>query len=592
MEVSQGSASDPAEVIRVNGPLVQVRGLAGVRMFDVVRVGEAAIPGEVIGLAEEVATIQVYDYTGGLKPGDPAASTGSPLAVELGPGLLGGVFDGLLRDLRNGVPWLAPGTITTGLPRERHWHFNPAVKAGDAAQPGSSLGSVQPVDGTTPVPLKALVPPGVQGSVEWIAGEGDLSLDDKLAVIGGQEVTLVTRWPVRIPRPAARRLTGSVPLQTGQRVLDLLFPIGRGSTAAVPGGFGTGKTMLLQQIAKWCDADVIVYVGCGERGNEMADVAAELEQMENPRTGRPLLERVVLVANTSNMPVMAREASIYMGVTVAEYFRDQGLSAVVIADSTSRWAEALREISSRMNELPAEEGFPASLASALAAFYERAGRFEPLGGGEGSVSLLGAVSPPGGDMTEPVTAHTWRFVRAVWSLDRDLAYARHYPAVSWRESFTRDADRIADWYVSADDPAWSQHRGRCLTVLAEADRLQSVADLVGSGALPDRERLVLLVGRLLREGVLQQNALDANDATSAPQKTAALVEMVLDIEDTCVALIEAHVPISVIEEVDFSSVLRARTTAPPDGAAQVRQIHAAILETLRGLAPTQSGGTE
>lgn len=573
-----------ARVVRVNGPLVEVAGLTGVRMFDLVRVGDAALPGEVIGIEGEVATVQVYEYTGGLKPGAPAAESGGPLAVELGPGLLGGIFDGLLRDLGHTGDWLAPGMTSEGLPRGRAWRFQPTASVGEEISAGMSLGTVEAADGSSAVSLNALVPVGTGGTLEWLAPSGELDLDDKLAVVADHDVSMVTTWPVRVPRPAQRRLPASKPLRTGQRALDLLFPIAHGSTAAVPGGFGTGKTMLLQQIAKWCDADVIVYVGCGERGNEMADVAAEFARMENPRTGRSLLERVVLLANTSNMPVMAREASIYMGVTVAEYFRDMGLGVVVIADSTSRWAEALREISSRMHELPAEEGFPARLASSLAAFYERAGRFVPLGGGEGSVSILGAVSPPGGDMTEPVTAHTRRFVRAVWSLDRDLAYARHYPAVSWRESFSRDADAIADWYVGADDPAWAQRRERCLDMLAEADRLRSITELVGASALPDRERLVLLVARLLREGVLQQNALDPNDMSSGPEKTAALVKLVLDVHDKCLDLLARHVPISVIEESDFSAVLRARSTAPSDRAKEIQAVREDILSKLEGLA--------
>jgi len=571
-----------ARVERVGGPLVEVRGLRGVRMFDLVRIGEAALPGEVIAIDGEVSTVQVYEYTGGLRPGDPAVGTGTALSVELGPGLLGGVFDGLLRDLKDSGARLTPGVASAGVPRDRLWRFSPTAKEGDELDEGASLGAIDATDGPSPVPLRALLPVGVRGRVEWIASGGELRVDGRIAVIGGHEVSMVTRWPVRVPRPARRRLPGAKPLHTGQRVTDFLFPIARGSTAAVPGGFGTGKTMLLQQIAKWCDADVIVHIGCGERGNEMADVATDLAKMENPRTGRGLLERVVLVANTSNMPVMAREASIYMGVTVAEYYRDMGLSAVVIADSTSRWAEALREISSRMRELPAEEGFPARLASSLAAFYERAGRFEPLAGGEGSVTILGAVSPPGGDMTEPVTAHTRRFVRAVWSLDRDLAYARHYPSVSWRESFTKDAEVIAD-AVASDDPTWSGHRGRCLALLADADRLQSVADLVGATALPDQGRLVLLVARLLREGVLQQNALMPNDATSGTAKTASLVQMVLDVHDTCLELLGRDIPVSVIEELDFSSVLRARLEAPTDGADAVRKIRDEMIERLRAL---------
>lgn len=575
-------SSTPGHVVRVNGPLVEVEHLKAA-MFDLVRIGGNELPGEVIDIKEDLATVQVYEYTGGLRPGDVAVGTGAPLSVELGPGLLGGVFDGLLRNLQGAGDWLSPGEVAMGLPRDQHWRLEPQSRVGDHVSGGASLGRIHAVETESAIPLKALVPIGVDGVVEWIAEEGELRVDEKLARVSGVEVSMVTSWPVRTPRPARARLPGSTPLITGQRVLDLLFPITKGSTAAVPGGFGTGKTVLLQQIAKWCDADVIVYVGCGERGNEMADVAAELAKMENPRTGRSLLERVVLVANTSNMPVMAREASIYMGATVAEYFRDMSLDVVVIADSTSRWAEALREISSRMRQLPAEEGFPPDLASALAAFYERAGRFSTRDGGEGTVSILGAVSPSGGDMTEPVTAHTRRFVRSVWSLDSELAHARHYPAVSWRESFSRDAAAIGDWYVEQGDPAWLDRRERSLSLLAEADRLQAIADLVGATALPDRERLVLLIARLLRQGVVQQNALVANDATSSAEKTAALVEMVLDLYDGCLEVLERHVPISVIEEADLSSAFRARTSAGPDGADQVRAIRDQVLSQLRDL---------
>jgi V/A-type H+/Na+-transporting ATPase subunit A len=572
-----------ASVVRVSGPLVQVRGLQDVTMFDLVRVGDAGLVGEVINIDERFATVQVYEYTGGLRPGDAAATTGGPLSVELGPGLLGGVYDGLFRVLGRAGDWLTPGAATPGLSRDETWRFTPSVQQGDRVVSGAVLGDVAPPTGASAVPLKALVPVGVEGGIDWLAPAGELRVHDKLAVVSGREIALATSWPVRVPRPALGRRAAAEPLLTGQRVLDFLFPIAKGSTASIPGGFGTGKTMTLQQIAKWCDADVVVYVGCGERGNEMADVAAELAGMEDPRTGRPLLERVVLIANTSNMPVMAREASIYMGVTVAEYFRDMGLDAVVIADSTSRWAEALREISSRMRQLPAEEGFPANLASALADFYERAGRFTLPGGGEGTVSILGAVSPPGGDMTEPVTAHTRRFVRAVWSLDRDLAYARHYPAVSWRESFARDADAVADWQVGAGDPSWRARRERSLSLLAEADRLQAIAELVGAGALPDRERLVLLVARLLREGVMQQNALVANDATSSPAKTAALVELALAVYDAGLDLLERHVPISMLEEADLSAAFRARLTVPPDGADQVRAIRDQVVAQVKAL---------
>jgi V/A-type H+-transporting ATPase subunit A len=357
--VVTGSASDAAAagtVLRVSGPLVEVQGLAGVAMFDLVRVGETGLPGEVVDINQNLSTVQVYEYTGGLRPGDTAASTGGPLSVELGPGLLGGIYDGLLRALYRAGDWLPPGEAKAGLLRDRTWRFTPTAHQGQRVASGAVLGEIAPTNGTSAVPLKALVPVGIEGPIDWIASAGELHVDEKAAVVAGHEVPLAMRWPVRVPRPAMGRLPASTPLLTGQRVLDFLFPIAKGSTASIPGGFGTGKTMTLQQIAKWCDADVVVYVGCGERGNEMADVASELGRMEDPRTGRALLERVVLIANTSNMPVMAREASIYMGVTVAEYFRDMGLDAVVIADSTSRWAEALREISSRMRQLPAEEG--------------------------------------------------------------------------------------------------------------------------------------------------------------------------------------------------------------------------------------------
>ena len=354
-----------------------------------------------------------------------------------------------------------------------------------------------------------------------------------------------------------------MPLATGQRVLDLLFPVAKGSTAAVVGGFGTGKTVLLQQVAKWCDADVIVYVACGERGNELADTIDELQALEDPRTGRRLVERTVIIANTSNMPVMAREASIYTGMTVAEYFRDQGRDAVLIADSTSRWAEALREFSSRSGELPAEEGFPAGLASALAAFYERAGRVETLAGGQGSVTVLAAVSPPGGDLTEPVSAHTQRFVRSLWTLDRDLAYARHYPAVSWRGSFSRDASSLAAWYARHGDAGWSARRTRLQSLLAEADHLQSVAELVGTAALPGRERLVLVAARLIREAVLQQSALSPNDATCSPAKQAALADAVLAVHDRAQAWLGEGLPATLVEAVDVSPLVRAGAELTP-----------------------------
>jgi len=567
-------------VRRVNGPVLQVEGL-DCGMLELVEVGESRLPGEVIGLDAGVATVQVYAYTGGVRPGDAVAGTGHPLRAELGPGLLGGVFDGMLRRLSGAGETLRDGGHGDALDRDRRWQFTPLLSAGDRVEAGAILGEVPE---TGAIAFRATVPPGVSGSIEWIAPASELTVADPVARVSGVEVALAQQWPVRRPRPVRERLHADVPLLTGQRALDLFFPVARGSSAAVPGGFGTGKTVLLQQVAKWCDADVIVYVGCGERGNEMADVLEEMSHLEDPRTGRALLDRTVLVANTSNMPVLAREASIYTGVTVAELYRDMGYDAVLIADSTSRWAEALREVASRTGELPAEEGYPAGLASALAAFYERAGRVRTLAGGDASVTILGAVSPPGGDMTEPVSAHTRRFARCVWSLDADLAYARHYPAVSWRDSSSRDAGRIADWHVAGHDPLWGGTRERALRLLAEADHLESVAQLVGATSLPDVERIVLLTGRLLREVVLQQSSLSPNDAYCAPAKQQALLGLVLDVHDCCLDLVRRGVSATSIEQVDLSAASRARETTLADDAAGVEAIGQHVLDLLGGLA--------
>jgi V/A-type H+-transporting ATPase subunit A len=435
-------------VVKVSGPLVEVDGLTDVAMSELVELGAARLPGEVVAIRRATTSVQAYEYTGGLAVGDSVTANGTPLSARLGPELLGQVFDGLLRPLSTAPAWLTP-RAERAIDRSS-WRWNPVAAEGRAVTPGELLGTLPDIAG---LEYRVVVPPGVSGYVERLASAGRYGADEAVATIGGIDVRMNAYWPVRCPRPVRERIEAADPLLTGQRVLDAIFPLALGSTAAVPGGFGTGKTMLLQQIAKWCAAEVIVYVGCGERGNEMADVLAELAQLTDPHTGRRLVERTVIIANTSNMPMMARETSIYTGVTVAEFFRDMGYHAVVIADSTSRWAEALREFASRSGALPAEEGYPASLASALAAFYERAGRVTTLGGREGSVTIIGAVSPPGGDSTEPVTAHTERFVRSLWSLDRDLAYARHYPAVAWSGSFARDAEGLAAWYARNGDRA-------------------------------------------------------------------------------------------------------------------------------------------
>jgi len=569
-----------AAITRVNGPVVEIRTDGGLAMLDLVEVGPQRLPGEVIALEGEIATVQVYEYTGGLKPGDEIVPTGGPLAAELGPGLLGGVFDGVLRPLQSGAAWIEPGGAGGTRGADRRWSFTPAARVGAQLTAGAALGTIRE---SAAIDHHVLVPPVGGGTVEWIAPRSELRLGDPVARVSGCELGLTQRWPVRRPRPVRARLAGGGPLVTGQRVLDLLFPVARGSTAAIPGGFGTGKTVALQQIAKWCDASVIVYVGCGERGNELADVLEEFEALEDPRTGQPLLDRTVLIANTSNMPVMAREASIYTGVTVAEYYRDMGYDAVVIADSTSRWAEALRELASRTGELPAEEGYPAGLSSALADFYERAGQVQTLGDTIASVSILGAVSPPGGDLTEPVTSHTRRFVRAVWSLDRDLAYGRHYPAVSWRDSSARDVDQLGAWQAEHGDPGWVQRRAIALRLLTDADRIESIAQLVGADSLPGRERITLRTARLLREGVLQQSAVLENDQFSSPAKQRALLTLVLDVHERLTSLLDRGVPVAELEAVDLSGVLQARYDTAPDGAAEVAQIGRDLMRALEGI---------
>jgi V/A-type H+-transporting ATPase subunit A len=569
------------KVRRVNGPVVEITGLKGVAAAELLEVGPDRLPGEAIMIRDGVVTAQVYAYTGGLVPGAAARGLGRPLSVALGPGLLGGVFDGTMQPLDDAGEMLTSADRLS--PRKtRTWDFEPRAKTGDEVAAGTLLGVIQE---TRVIEHRLFAPPDTRGRLTWIAKAGSYKTDDTMATVDGDvRVGFSTYWPVRKPRPVAARLSATQPLVTGQRVLDLLYPIAKGSTACVPGGFGTGKTMLLQQIAKWCDADVIVYVACGERGNEMADVLDEFPKLVDPRTDRPLMDRTVIITNTSNMPVMAREASIYTGVTVAEYFRDMGYHSMVIADSTSRWAEALREFASRTGQLPAEEGYPAALSSNLAAFYERSGCARTLGGSEASVTVVGAVSPAGGDMTEPVTAHTTRFVRSLWSLDRDLAYARHYPAVGWGESFSRDAERLASWQTAHGDPLWASRRERVIALLGESDQLRSVAELIGRTALPDRERIVLLASELIREAVLQQSALSPNDAYCSPQKQAALIDAVLHVYDRCVDMVRAGIPASLIEGVDLSPVMRAKEAGGPqdvETAAAACDLVLAQLEAIK-----------
>lgn len=516
----------------INGPVIKAQGSVEVGMLELVEVGEDRLVGEVIGLNGDTFTIQVYEETSGMAPGTPVFGTGMPLSVELGPGLLGSIFDGVQRplpviEMRNGS-FINRGVHLTSLYRKAHWNWTPSVKVGDVVQGGMILGVVPE---TSSFEHRVMVPPGMQGTVTWIAPEKQYTIVDPIARIqtasGEQEVTMLQRWPVRQSRPYLVRHRQHTPLITGQRVLDTFFPLTKGGAAAIPGAFGAGKTVTQHSIAKWSDAQVVVYIGCGERGNEMTEVLQEFPHLVDPRNGHPLMERTVLIANTSNMPVAAREASIYTGITIAEYYRDMGYHVALMADSTSRWAEALREVSGRLEEMPAEEGYPAYLAARLAEFYERAGYVETLNGHQGSVSIIGAVSPPGGDFSEPVTQHTKRFIRCFWALDKSLASARHFPSVNWLDSYSEYLENVADWWKEQIGQDWLALRNKGMEILSEESRLSQIVKLVGPDALPDEQRLILETARLIREGFLQQNAMDDVDAYSTIQKQFRMLELIL-----------------------------------------------------------------
>jgi len=565
------AAEAAAEVIRVAGPVVVARSSRSIRVRDEVAVGAMRLVGEAVALRGDEVTIQVYEDTSGLRPGDPVFGTDRPLSVELGPGLIGVVFDGLERPLekiaRVSGAFIGRGVSVPPLDQEKPWHFVPAVRKGDRVSPGAIIGTVRE---TVAVEHRILAPSWVSGRVDMIVPEGERTLRDvvcRLIGDGGEpvELGLSHRWPVRVGRPYVKKLAPEAPLFTGQRILDLFFPLARGGTAAIPGGFGTGKTVIQHQLAKWCDADIIVYVGCGERGNEMTQVLQEFPELVDPRTGRPLMERTVLIANTSNMPVTARESSVYTGMTIAEYFRDMGYNVAMMADSTSRWAEALRELSGRLEEMPAEEGFPAYLPTRLAEFYERAGRVEALSGREGSVTVVGAVSPPGGDFSEPVTMNTKRFIRVFWALDKDLAGARHFPAISWLDSYSADAEVVAHHWGARRGRSWSEMRTEALAILVEEDRLQRIARLVGKDALPEAERLVLETARLIREGLLQQAAFDPVDTYCPREKQLAMLEIVLHFHERAKALIQAGCPMIRLQGLGaIEEMLRMKSEVPND----------------------------
>lgn len=519
-------------VKRVNGPVIEAMGVRDSMMFELVKVGEESLIGEIVKLEGDGAVIQVYEDTTGIAPEDPIFGEGIPLSVELGPGLVGTIYDGIQRPLdeirKITDVYIKRGIEVPSLNREKKWRFKPILKIGDRVSGGSIIGTVQE---TPRVELRILIPPTESGVINSIAPEGEYRVDEQVLLLqterGEKELTLMHRWPIRVSRPAKSRLPLNIPLITGQRVIDTLFPVAKGGTVAIPGGFGTGKTMTQQAVAKWCDADLIVYIGCGERGNEITDVLTEFPKIIDPRTGRSLMERTVLIANTSNMPVSAREASINTGITIAEYFRDQGYHVAVMADSTSRWAEALRELSGRMEEMPAEEGFPAYLPTRIAEFYERAGYMQTLSEREGSVSIIGAVSPPGGDFSEPVTQHTKRFIRCFWALDRGLANARHYPAISWLDSYSEYLVDLLSWWEENVSTEWEKDRTEIMELLQREVRLQQVVKLVGPDALPDSQRFIIDVCTLFKNAFLQQNAFEKIDMYSTVEKQVKMLHIII-----------------------------------------------------------------
>jgi len=561
-------------VSSVDGPVIGVAEVRGLAMADMVEVGEERLLGEVVRLRGSLATVQVYEDTGGIRPGEPVYGSGGPISAALGPGIIGTIFDGLQRPLdvieAATGPFIARGAHVAALDPERRWELRPTARPGERLAEGGTWGTVQ----ESPLVEQRL--PAPAGRVLAIEA-GTHTIGDVVARLetpaGERALTMAQRWPVRRPRPYQRRLPPSVPLITGQRVIDTFFPIAKGGTAAIPGGFGTGKTITQHQLASWSDADVVVYIGCGERGNELTEVLIDFPRLTDPRSGRPLMERTVLVANTSNMPVAAREISIYTGITLAEYYRDMGYQVAVMADSTSRWAEALREVAGRLEELPAEEGFPAYLPSRLAEFYERAGRVTTLGGMEGSVTVIGAVSPPGGDFSEPVTQNTLRFVRCFWALDASLAAARHFPAINWMQSYSQYLDSVGDWWHQHVAPDWRRLRDRAMDLLQQEDRLLQIARLVGASALPDPQRLVLEMGRILREGFLQQNALHPVDTYSTPHKQVAMLRAMLAFYERAQAIVERGAPIATLHQLPaLGELVRLKSDVPNENLGKIDEV--------------------
>lgn len=556
----------------INGPVVTVKNSRSFSMMEMVFVGKERLVGEIIGITDKVTTIQVYEETTGLRPGEPVFGTGSPMNVTLGPGILDNIFDGIERPLKkiaddSGSVFISRGSNVPALDPDLLWEVTVTVQVGDELKGGAIYAECPE---TKIIRHKCLVPPSLSGTVTKVAANGKYRANDTVVELtdakgNKHELTLCQRWPIRTPRPVTERMQPRIPLVTGQRVIDTLFPVAKGGTAAIPGGFGSGKTMTQHQLAKWCDADIIIYVGCGERGNEMAQVLQEFSELIDPKSGRPMTDRTTLIANTSNMPVAAREASIYTGITLAEYYRDMGYHVAMMADSTSRWAEALREISGRLEEMPAEEGFPAYLPSRLAEFYERASYTKNLNGTDGSITIIGAVSPAGADFSEPVTQNTKRFTRCFWALDKNLAYARHYPAINWMTSYSEYSADLQDWFKENVGEEFLEYRRQTNNLLQEENKLMEIVKLIGSDVLPDDQKLVIEIARLIRVGFLQQNAFHAEDTFVPLEKQKLMMKVILHLYQKARQLIAASVPISSIMQAGlFDKLVKIKYDVPND----------------------------
>lgn len=576
-------------IFGINGPVVTVRGATTLRMMEMVHVGNGRLVGEVIGLEAEKTTIQVYEETTGLTPGEPVITTGGPMSVTLGPGIIRSIFDGIERPLHTieeqfGA-FIGRGSSVPALDLEKEWDVSILVKPGDRLEGGAVYAQCPE---TPLITHKMMVPPALSGEVVSVKPDGAYRLEDAIVILRDaagrtHELTLCQRWPIRTPRPVKTRLPAQRPLITGQRVIDTLFPIAKGGAAAIPGGFGTGKTMTQHQLAKWCDADIIIYVGCGERGNEMTQALTEFSELVDPKSGRPLTDRTVLIANTSNMPVAAREASIYTGITLAEYYRDMGYHTALMADSTSRWAEALREISGRLEEMPADEGFPAYLPSRLSEFYERTGYMETLCGEEGSITVIGAVSPQGSDFSEPVTQNTKRFTRCFWALDKSLAYARHYPAINWNDSYSEYINDLTPWYESHVGKAFMACREELCGILLEENRLMEIVKLIGADVLPDDQKLIIEIARLVRVGFLQQNAFHAEDTFVPMEKQLKMMELILLLYHKCQEVVARQVPLSQIMQTGlFDKLVKMKYDIPNDKLELFDSYTAEIDRSLKG----------